>query len=159
MELLRPSHVSRTSWVSLCTIAFVVLSVAPTRHQNTVGAAFVTHSQSRASFHSFTSIVPTTPKHQNTAAAFIKPHSHAVARPYSSSTTILMGRRGRGKVEKKPLKANLPEKVCVVCGRPFTWRKKWEKCWDEVTCCSKSCNAKRRAARQNVSKEIETENV
>jgi len=43
-------------------------------------------------------------------------------------------------------KENLPSKVCVVCERPFTWRKKWERCWDEVTTCSKSCNAKRKAA-------------
>ena len=42
------------------------------------------------------------------------------------------------------LKENLPEKVCVSCKRPFNWRKKWERCWDEVTTCSKSCNAKRR---------------
>lgn len=41
-------------------------------------------------------------------------------------------------------KENLPQKVCVVCDRPFTWRKKWEKVWDEVTTCSKSCNRKRR---------------
>ena len=39
---------------------------------------------------------------------------------------------------------NLPTKTCVVCGRPFTWRKKWERCWDEVTCCSKRCNAERK---------------
>ena len=45
-------------------------------------------------------------------------------------------------------KENLPTKVCVTCERPFTWRKKWESCWDEVTTCSKSCNAKRRAAKQ-----------
>ena len=45
-------------------------------------------------------------------------------------------------------KEHLPSKVCVVCDRPFTWRKKWESCWDEVSCCSKSCNAKRRAAQQ-----------
>lgn len=44
-------------------------------------------------------------------------------------------------------KENLPSKVCVVCNRPFTWRKKWERCWDEVTTCSKSCNGKRRAAK------------
>lgn len=44
------------------------------------------------------------------------------------------------------LKENLPEKMCVSCGRPFTWRKKWERCWDEVTTCSKSCNAKRKEA-------------
>ena len=43
-------------------------------------------------------------------------------------------------------KENLPQKVCVVCHRPFTWRKKWEKVWDEVTTCSKSCNRKRREA-------------
>ncbi|KAG7356217.1 zinc finger type ZPR1 domain containing protein [Nitzschia inconspicua] len=41
-------------------------------------------------------------------------------------------------------KENLPSKICVTCGRPFTWRKKWERCWDEVTTCSKSCNNKRR---------------
>jgi len=23
-------------------------------------------------------------------------------------------------------KSDLPEKDCVQCGRPFTWRKKWE---------------------------------
>ena len=42
-------------------------------------------------------------------------------------------------------KQNLPQKICVTCKRPFNWRKKWEKCWDEVTTCSKSCNAARRA--------------
>lgn len=41
-------------------------------------------------------------------------------------------------------KENLPTKICVVCERPFNWRKKWERCWDEVTTCSKSCNRKRR---------------
>lgn len=42
------------------------------------------------------------------------------------------------------LKENLPLKICVSCNRPFNWRKKWERCWDEVITCSKSCNAKRR---------------
>lgn len=46
-------------------------------------------------------------------------------------------------------KENLPSKVCVVCERPFTWRKKWERVWDEVTTCSKSCNHKRRAAKRD----------
>lgn len=41
-------------------------------------------------------------------------------------------------------KENLPSKICVVCDRPFTWRKKWERCWDEVTTCSKACNSQRR---------------
>ncbi|MFN5726211.1 MAG: DUF2256 domain-containing protein, partial [Pseudanabaena sp.] len=26
-------------------------------------------------------------------------------------------------------KSFLPSKDCVVCGKPFTWRKKWERCW------------------------------
>lgn len=65
-----------------------------------------------------------------------------------TSSWRLFGRRGGGdssNKEKKPSKSNLPEKICVVCGRPFTWRKKWERCWDEVTCCSKSCNSQRRS--------------
>jgi hypothetical protein len=41
-------------------------------------------------------------------------------------------------------KVNVPTKTCVVCLRPFTWRKKWERCWDEVTTCSKRCNNERR---------------
>ena len=41
-------------------------------------------------------------------------------------------------------KENLPTKICVVCNRPFNWRKKWEKVWDDVTTCSKSCNRKRK---------------
>ena len=56
--------------------------------------------------------------------------------PPPSSTTSqvhhqqwrLFGKRGGGnadsKKEKSPNKSNLPEKICVVCGRPFTWRKK-----------------------------------
>ncbi len=36
-------------------------------------------------------------------------------------------------------KANLPTKTCVVCLRPFTWRKVWERCWDEVQTCSDRC--------------------
>lgn len=35
--------------------------------------------------------------------------------------------------------SELPEKICPVCNRPFTWRKKWERVWDEVTYCSQKC--------------------
>ncbi|MDB2391897.1 DUF2256 and DUF3253 domain-containing protein [Acidimicrobiaceae bacterium] len=35
--------------------------------------------------------------------------------------------------------AHLPSKVCGTCGRSFTWRKKWERTWDEVRYCSKRC--------------------
>mmetsp|Transcript_9032 Transcript_9032/g.23006 ORF Transcript_9032/g.23006 Transcript_9032/m.23006 type:complete len:177 (+) Transcript_9032:51-581(+) len=47
--------------------------------------------------------------------------------------------------KKSVAKQNLPSKVCVVCNRPFTWRKKWERCWDEITTCSDSCKSKRKA--------------
>jgi len=34
-------------------------------------------------------------------------------------------------------KTNLPEKICVSCQRPFSWRKKWEKDWENVKYCRK----------------------
>ncbi|MDG1155500.1 MAG: DUF2256 domain-containing protein [Paracoccaceae bacterium] len=40
---------------------------------------------------------------------------------------------------KMQKKQNLPQKVCIVCQRPFFWRKKWEKVWDEVKYCSQKC--------------------
>jgi hypothetical protein len=49
-------------------------------------------------------------------------------------------------------KENLPSKICVTCDRPFTWRKKWEQVWDEVTTCSKSCNRQRREKKQLLNK-------
>jgi hypothetical protein len=36
-------------------------------------------------------------------------------------------------------KNDLPQKVCLVCDRPFSWRKKWGKIWDEVKYCSDKC--------------------
>lgn len=36
-------------------------------------------------------------------------------------------------------KSELPEKICATCGRPFTWRKKWARDWDEVRYCSDRC--------------------
>lgn len=33
----------------------------------------------------------------------------------------------------------LPEKICLTCNRPFSWRKKWEKNWNEVKYCSDKC--------------------
>ncbi|WP_201527498.1 DUF2256 domain-containing protein [Psychrobacter frigidicola] len=29
--------------------------------------------------------------------------------------------------------------MCPVCQRPFSWRKKWEKDWDQVVYCSDKC--------------------
>lgn len=36
-------------------------------------------------------------------------------------------------------KEHLPQKLCIVCMRPFTWRKKWAKVWEQVKYCSKKC--------------------
>ena len=43
----------------------------------------------------------------------------------------------------KPKKQHLPTKLCAVCNRPFAWRKKWEKLWDEVKYCSDACRKRR----------------
>jgi len=37
-------------------------------------------------------------------------------------------------------KEHLLEKICIVCNRPFSWRKKWEKNWEEVKYCSRRCS-------------------
>lgn len=40
---------------------------------------------------------------------------------------------------KQRKKSDLPIKTCITCQRSFTWRKKWEKVWDEVKYCSDKC--------------------
>lgn len=42
-------------------------------------------------------------------------------------------------------KRDLPEKSCLRCSRPFAWRKKWERDWENVSYCSERC--RREAAR------------
>lgn len=41
-------------------------------------------------------------------------------------------------------KRDLPTKVCVVCARPFAWRRKWARDWDQVKVCSDRCRAQAR---------------
>jgi hypothetical protein len=41
-------------------------------------------------------------------------------------------------------KHDLPSKTCLACGRPFTWRKKWERDWDHVKYCSEGCKKARK---------------
>ena len=36
-------------------------------------------------------------------------------------------------------KAALPAKPCAACGRPMSWRKKWERTWEQVKYCSERC--------------------
>ncbi|PHN08532.1 DUF2256 domain-containing protein [Flavilitoribacter nigricans] len=40
-------------------------------------------------------------------------------------------------------KSELPSKICPVCQRPFVWRKKWAKNWEEVRYCSERCRRNR----------------
>lgn len=36
-------------------------------------------------------------------------------------------------------KGDLPQKTCPVCRKPFAWRKKWERDWENVVYCSERC--------------------
>ncbi|EJC6790214.1 DUF2256 domain-containing protein [Vibrio parahaemolyticus] len=39
----------------------------------------------------------------------------------------------------KGFKSHLPTKLCPVCERPFSWRKKWARNWETVIYCSERC--------------------
>ena len=41
--------------------------------------------------------------------------------------------------DKRIAKGDLPQRTCVVCGRPFAWRKKWARNWESVKFCSERC--------------------
>ena len=51
---------------------------------------------------------------------------------------------------KRVAKANLPTKTCTVCQRPFTWRKKWSRVWDEVLYYSDACRHRRQPKSQPI---------
>ena len=36
-------------------------------------------------------------------------------------------------------KQHLPAKLCAGCSRPFAWRKKWARDWENVKFCSDAC--------------------
>lgn len=40
---------------------------------------------------------------------------------------------------KAVAKSDLPAKVCPVCQRPFVWRRKWARDWEQVIYCSDRC--------------------
>jgi hypothetical protein len=54
---------------------------------------------------------------------------------------------GQGRCDEAAMrkKGDLPTKTCAVCARPFAWRKKWARVWQDVKYCSERC---RRAARR-----------
>ena len=43
-------------------------------------------------------------------------------------------------------KGQLPTKICVTCGRPFEYRKKWRANWDDVKYCGEKCQRNRPAS-------------
>ncbi|MEH8196982.1 DUF2256 domain-containing protein [Aeromonas allosaccharophila] len=45
-------------------------------------------------------------------------------------------------------KPHLPEKICPVCQRPFSWRRKWARSWEEVRYCSERCRNARHSRQQ-----------
>lgn len=84
------------------------------------------------------------------AVSFDLPRSFPALRscPALARSISVHAKRGGSQMPRGVKKENLPSKVCVVCNRPFTWRKKWERCWDEVTTCSKSCNGARKVLKE-----------
>ena len=42
-------------------------------------------------------------------------------------------------------------KICVVCFKPFSYRKKWRNCWDDVKYCSEKCRRKKNERNINYS--------
>ncbi|WP_281825395.1 DUF2256 domain-containing protein [Jannaschia rubra] len=40
-------------------------------------------------------------------------------------------------------KGDLPTKICAACGRPFAWRRKWQRDWEAVRYCSDRCRSAR----------------
>jgi hypothetical protein len=48
--------------------------------------------------------------------------------------------------------SELATKNCATCGRPFTWRKKWEKVWDDIKYCSNRCRNNRNKVKASPAK-------
>ncbi len=97
---------------------------------------------------------------RTTVGLFRCVNSPRVICPLAGATQLRAMRDAKGRAVRKE---NLPSKPCLNCGRDFTWRKKWENCWDEVTCCSKRCRSEMRSARKAANRvdgddESDTEN-
>jgi hypothetical protein len=50
-----------------------------------------------------------------------------------------MAKSDRSRIKK----TDLPTKVCATCGKPFAWRKKWERDWAQVKYCSDRCRMRK----------------
>jgi hypothetical protein len=56
---------------------------------------------------------------------------------------VPLGEKKQLKIMRQIKKRDLPSKLCMVCNRPFSWRKKWETVWEEVKYCSDACRKKK----------------
>jgi hypothetical protein len=81
------------------------------------------------------------PKYQRTDASASKNLAKHLSIAHLDS---LHGHSTLRDMPKMIRKSDLPQKTCATCGRPFTWRKKWEKVWEEVRYCSDRCRAERK---------------
>ena len=41
---------------------------------------------------------------------------------------------------------NKETKICKVCIKPFSWRKKWERDWENVIYCSEKCRRNKKVS-------------
>lgn len=49
------------------------------------------------------------------------------------------------------------DRICRSCGRRITWRKKWERNWDEIRYCSDTCRRHRLSAADRRLEQVITE--
>ena len=68
-------------------------------------------------------------------------HAEMVAAYVADADSVGIMRPGG--LVKNVRKADLPTKLCPVGQRPFAWRKKWSRVWDEVRYCSERCRRNR----------------
>ena len=71
----------------------------------------------------------------------VPPHmgegGHLAPRPHRAISRPMA--RKHVNLGRAPAKADLPSKLCEVCRRPFSWRRKWARDWDQVRYCSDRC--------------------
>ena len=66
-----------------------------------------------------------------------------VKSPWDSNLIDSVETHGSKEIEKIIQLNKKDFKICVVCQRPFNWRKKWEKVWQNVKYCSNKCRSMR----------------
>ena len=83
-----------------------------------------------------------------------------VQRPDGDRVLVVDPKRGRvvgeirlGRVMAAPQAGTCRRRICAACGRPFAWRRKWARDWEQVRYCSDACREGRYpAARKAIGK-------